>query len=385
MFETFQSTPTIVAVEDECAAEGLIGLLDRGACDFLLSPFDAARVYPRVLRLLHHNGEEDAAAGELKAKLGLKMLVGQSPLLVAELQKIPMMARCDATALITGETGTGKELCARAIHYCSGRSAKPFVSVNCGAIPCDLVENELFGHETGAFTGATTSSSGLVHEAEGGTLFLDEVDSLPLLAQVKLLRLLQEKEYRRLGSRKTCTANVRVVAAANCRLEEAVREKRFRQDLFYRLSMMTISLPPLRERIGDITLLATHFARKYAQEFGKSPKRLSNSALQRLLGYHWPGNVRELENLMARSVMLVEASVLDAHDLPLAQGGPSLTANSFRELKATVVAQFEQRYLTELLTAFDGNISKAAQAAHKNRRAFWELMRKHHIRSSVAA
>src|SRR5215813_6052247 len=200
----------------------------------------------RDLRLQKQVSESETVTQTLKEKLGLRQLIGESPAFLAEIRKIPAVARCEVSVLISGETGTGKEVCARAIHYLSPRAPHPFVPINCGAIPAELVENELFGHERGAFTDAATSQSGLIHEAEGGTLFLDEVDSLPALAQVKLLRFLQEKEYRRLGSTRTYQANVRVIAATNSDLEEAVRTGKLRRDLYYRLNILQLTLPPLR-------------------------------------------------------------------------------------------------------------------------------------------
>ena len=206
------------------------------------------------------------------------------------------LARCDATVLISGETGTGKEVCARAIHYLSPRSSKPFITVNCGAIPAELVENELFGHERGAYTDAAVAKPGLIAEAEGGTLFLDEIDCLPLLAQVKLLRFLQEKEYRPLGSVKTRAASVRVIVATNADLENALRQGRLRQDLYYRINILSLVLPPLRQRQGDILLLARHFLAKFTEEFAKPVQDFSPDVLPTLLAYPWPGNIRELEH-----------------------------------------------------------------------------------------
>jgi DNA-binding NtrC family response regulator len=379
-FRSLKEVPPTIVVTDLCEPEQLLKLLRAGATEFLLPPLDAAHVLPRLQHIIELFRAEDAEDQQLKETLGLKGFVGESPALLAEIRKIPIIARCDASALITGETGTGKELCARAVHYLSLRAGKPFVSVNCGAIPCDLVENELFGHEPGAYTGAMNSSSGLIQEAEGGTLFLDEIDSLPLLAQVKLLRFLQEKEYRRLGSRKNCRANVRVIAAANTNVEQTIHTGRFRQDLYYRLNTVTLSLPPLRERIGDIALLARHFVRKCAQHLNKSALQLTSSAIQRLISHNWPGNVRELENVIMQSVLLAPGPLIQSADLPISEGFTSLRDATFQELKAQVVSQFERRYLTEMLSAFEGNISRAAAAAHKNRRAFWQLMRKHGIR-----
>ena len=316
---------------------------------------------------------------ELKSKLGLKKLVGRSPAFMSVVERIPVLAQCDATVLIGGETGTGKEVFARMVHYLSPRSASPFVPVNCGAIPLELVENELFGHERAAYTGASISSRGLVREAEGGTLFLDEVDCLPLGAQVKMLRFLQEKEYRPLGSAKTRTADVRLITATNADVERAVEEGRLRQDLYYRLNVLPLELPPLRERHEDIPLLARHFAARYAAERGTSVPEFSEGAMQALLLYRWPGNVRELEHVVERAVVMSQGhGVLRRGDVLMPPRGPR-EPESFREAKARMVACFERSYVEKLLLAYHGNISRAARAARKNRRAFWELIRKYQI------
>jgi len=323
--------------------------------------------------------EGETVTQTLKEKLGLQQLVGESPAFLAEMKKLRAVARCDVNVLISGETGTGKELCARAIHYLSPRTHKPFIPVNCGAIPAELVENELFGHERGAFTDASTSQCGLIHEAEGGTLFLDEIDCLPALAQVKLLRFLQEKEYRRLGSTKTYQADVRIITATNSGLEETVRTGKLRRDLYYRLNVLLLTLPPLRERREDIPRLARHFLAKYAAEFNKQVTDFSADAIPALVVYEWPGNVRELEHIVEQAVVLSEQEVIHKADIVLPRVETPPHQGSFREAKAKVIAQFERTYIQELLLAYQGNITKAAQAAQKNRRAFWQLMHKHHI------
>ena len=331
----------------------------------------------RVLRLQQHPAEEEALPQPSEEKPGLPQLLGESPAFLAEIRKIPLLAQCDVNVLISGETGTGKELCARAIHYLSPRAGRPFIAVNCGAIPVELVENELFGHERGAFTDASTAQGGLIHEAEGGTLFLDEIACLPLLAQVKLLRFLQDKEYRRLGSTKTQQGDVRVVAAMNIDLEEAVREGKLRQDLYYRLNIIPLVLPPLRERREDIPLLARYFLAKYAARLNKDVTDCSPDVMQLLVLYEWPGNVRELEHTIERAVVLSEQAVIHKADIILPRVAASAHQDSFQEAKAKVIAQFERTYIQGLLLAHQGNITKAARAAQKNRRAFWQLMRKH--------
>jgi DNA-binding NtrC family response regulator len=243
----------------------------------------------------------------------------------------------------------------------------------------ELVENELFGHERGAYTGASTTELGLIHEADEGTLFLDEIDCLPLLAQVKLLRFLQEKEYRPLGSRKTFKTNVRVVAATNANLEEAIRDGRLRQDLYYRLDIIHLNLPPLRERREDILLLARHFLSKYACEFERELTGFSPAASQMLRLYDWPGNVRELEHVIERAVVLAEGEIIEDVGISLPQAEAPVRYESFQAEKSRMIEQFEKSYIQKLLLSCQGNITKAAQVAQKNRRAFWELVRKYQI------
>jgi two-component system response regulator GlrR len=277
-----------------------------------------------------------------------------------------------------GQSGTGKELFARAIHYLSSRHTHPFVAVSCGSIPVDLLENEMFGHKKGAFTGATTSQFGLISEAEGGTLLLDEIDCLPLLAQSKLLRFLQEGEYKPLGSSKVQHANVRVIAASNIDLERAVKEGKLRQDLYYRLNIARVNLPALCDRRDDIPLLAEHFLAKYAHEFGRCVLKLSEAAMRRLIFYDWPGNIRELENTIERAVMLTEQEQISDTEI-LLPVTVAVEDESFQAMKAKVITQFERTYIQNLMINYHGNVSQAARAAKKNRRAFWELIRKHNL------
>jgi DNA-binding NtrC family response regulator len=378
IFTELTELPVVVVTETDEPGE-LFELLRQGVADFVTPPLRAVDLFPRIWHALEQTRREEPWVQKLKEKLGLKQLIGESPAFLAEVQKFPIVARCDASVLISGETGTGKEVCARAIHYLSPRSAKPFVPVNCGAIPLELVENELFGHERGAYTGASSAQPGLIQEAAGGTLFLDEIDSLPLPAQVKLLRFLQEKEYRPLGSTRICKADVRVIAASNGDFEAAVKEGKLRRDLYYRLNVMPLLLPPLRERPEDIRLLARHFLNKYAAEFNKEVRHLSPGALRRLQLYDWPGNVRELEHTVERAVMLSEHDTVQAAEIMLPSTEEPSRPESFREAKARLVARFEKEYIQRLLLSHQGNITKAAETARKDRRAFWQLIRKHRI------
>lgn len=380
----FQSMSTelselpIIVVIEACEPDEMFSLLKLGAQDFITPPLKAIDILPRLWRLLEQKRQGEALTHKLK-KLGLKQLVGESPAFISQMKKIPLVAKCDASLLISGETGTGKELCARAIHYLSPRAGKPFIPFNCGAIPNELMENELFGHMQGAFTGASASQPGLIHEANSGTLFLDDIDCLPPLSQVKLLRFLQEKEYRQLGSTKMFQADVRVIAATNIDLEEAVREGKLRKDLYYRLNIIPFMLPALRDRREDIPLLARHFLGKYATEFNKQVTGFASDVMHILMLYDWPGNVRELEYVIERAVLFSEQTFIGGADIILPRQKAPGRKQSLKEAKAHVINQFERNYINELLLTYQGNITKAAQAAQKNRRAFWQLIRKHQI------
>ncbi len=382
LIRTFSREPAatpIIAVMEHGKTNEMIELFKLGVSDFITPPLSVCDVMPRLWRLTEHVRKKNSLIERLKETIGLRQIIGESPAFTAELQKIPFVSGCDSSVLIAGETGTGKEMFARAIHYLGPRANKPFTPVNCGAIPTDLIENELFGHTKGAFTSAMTSVSGLIYETDGGTLFLDEIDSLPLAAQVKLLRFLQEKEYRQLGSAKTRRADIRIIAATNTELEQAVQEGTFRQDLYYRLNIVRLALPPLRERTEDIPLLARHFLSNAADELGRQMMDFAPEAMWKLTGHEWPGNVRELENIIKRAVIFSKGNTIrqEEIDLPIAQS-PS-QPKSFQAEKARVVAEFESRYMREILEAHRGNITMAAKAARKNRRAFWELLRKYNI------
>ena len=312
----------------------------------------------------------------------LAHLIGSGASFVAQLERVPVLAACDASVLILGETGTGKELFAQALHYMSARLDHPLVAVNCGALPAELVEAELFGHARGAFTSAHETRVGLVAQAQGGTLFLDEVDSLPPLAQVKLLRFLQDKEYRPVGSSRPQRADVRIISASNGDLAGLCERGTFRADLYYRLDVLTLSLPPLRERGEDVIALAEHFADRFARQFRRRVGGLAPDARARLRAHAWPGNVRELEHTIERAVLLAPGEVLRAADLDLRQPPTDLpVAESFQAAKARVVEQFERRCIENALALSEGNITHAADSVSKNRRAFWQLMRKYGIDS----
>jgi DNA-binding NtrC family response regulator len=300
---------------------------------------------------------------------------------VAVKRLLPLAARRDAPVLLTGETGTGKELCARALHYLGPRARRPFLPVNCGAIPVELFERELFGHHQGAFTGAGSAQPGFVAEAEGGTLFLDEIECLGLGAQATLLRFVEDQSYHALGSARTKRADVRILAATNVDLSGKVQDRTFREDLFYRLAVLNLTLPPLRERRGDIPLLAAHLWSRYTDRDGQPERRLSAAAIGALCAHPWPGNVRELENVLQQVLLLTDAEIIEPEHLPIPQSPlpEKPSGASLKQSKAQVISDFEKDYLTHLLREHHGNVTRAAQAAHTGRRALGRLLKKHQL------
>jgi len=324
-------------------------------------------------------------AGDIGAQFNL---IGESSAFRHSVRAVERCGRTDATVLVQGETGTGKELVARAIHYLSARHAHPFVPLNSGALPDSLFENELFGHRRGAFTGATGDFPGVLKLAEGGTLFLDEVDSLPPKAQVSLLRFLQDRRYRPLGAQREQESNVRIVAAANCDLQQAIREGRFRADLYYRLKLVSIDLPPLRAREGDVWLLAEHFVRTCAERYSTSARKLHRSAVDWFGRYSWPGNVRELENLIHSEFLLSDSDEIRI----AAPDGAGATRETrpttsyadnelpaYAGAKARALEEFDRGYLAQLLAHTEGNITRASKVAGKERRALGKMIKRYNI------
>jgi len=351
--------------------------------DFLPCPFDEAELLLRVRRLLQSKGTAAVSSEKPSANEALHFgaLVGESESFVRAIEHILPLAQSDATVLVCGETGTGKELFARAIHYHSPRRQKPFIPINCAALPDHLFENELFGHVRGAFTDATSSEKGLIAEAEGGTLILDEVDTLSPSAQSKLLRFLQNGEYRPLGSSRGVTANVRIVAATNADLFDRVKAKLFREDLYFRLNALSVIIPPLRERTDDILHLSNHFLAQYAKERNIERRGISGHALRKLLAYEWPGNVRELEGVIFRALVLTASATLQPEDINLPQQTLKQTQENalLRQAKSGMIQNFERSYLTNLLAAHHGNITHAAMAAGKQRSTLQRLLHKYSL------
>jgi two-component system response regulator GlrR len=312
--------------------------------------------------------------------IGLEQVLGQSPAVQKTRGEIRKIAACDVNVLITGESGTGKELAARAIHYLSKRSGKPFIPVNCGAIPENLFENELFGHVRGAFTDAGYPQKGLVKEAENGTLFLDEISAISPFIQVKLLRLIQEKEFKPLGDSLPIHADIKIIAATNKDLEKLIHCENFREDLYYRLNIVELKIPPLRERSEDIALLAEHFVKKYCLEYGKPRIRFTQKAMTSLNNYDWPGNIRELENVIQQLIVtadlpLISREILECCYFQAHSHKKEIAA--FKTAKKELVDSFEINYLRNLMKESLGNVAIAARMAGKSRTALWNLLKKH--------
>ncbi len=352
--------------------------IKKGAYDFYAKPIDLDEIkiiIKRALYIQKLEKENRQLAEELESKQKFEEIIGTSEKMEQIYRTVSRVAPTDATVLVVGESGTGKELIARAIHSLSPRSSKPFVTINCGAIPPNLLESELFGHEKGAFTDAHIQRKGRFEMAEGGTIFLDEIGELSLPLQVKILRFLQEKEIERVGGREPIYVDARVLAATNKALLEEVKLKTFREDLYYRLSVITINLPSLKERGQDILLLAHTFLSRFSAEYNKSKLTFSPAAERALLAYPWPGNVRELENKVKRAVILSLGNKITPYDLGLEQesGGKRPTLQELRE-------QVESQFIQETLQRHQGNVTNAAKELGVSRTTLYDIMEKYKIK-----
>ena len=316
---------------------------------------------------------------ELKERYDFSNLIGNSGPMRQVYEQIAQVASTNTTVLIRGESGTGKEMIAHAIHYSSARAKKPFIKVSCAALPESLIESELFGYEKGAFTGAAARKKGRFEMAEGGTLFLDEIGELSQATQIKLLRVLQEREYERLGGTETIKSNVRLIAATNKDLELGIREGTFREDLYYRLNVFAIYLPPLRERRPDILELAEHFVEKYSREHHKRIKRISTPAIDMLSSYHWPGNVRELENCIERTLLVCEGNVIHGHHLPPTLQTASASDTVTRLSLSTAVEAYEKDLIQDALKTARGNRARAAKLLDTTERILGYKVKKYDI------
>ncbi len=359
--------------------ENAVEAMKRGAFTYLTKPFDYRDLLLQIQRALENRrltSEVERLKGLLEERYDFQNIVARSEKMQKVLEVVSRIAKTESTAFIHGESGTGKELIAKAIHLASERKNHSFVAVNCAALPEPLLESELFGHEKGAFTGAVRSTKGLFTQAHGGTIFLDEVGDMPLSTQAKLLRVLQERQFYPLGSEKPIEVNVRVIIATNKDLEDHVKQGLFREDLFYRIHVIPIYLPSLRERKEDIPPLVEHFIKKFSHQMKKEVKGLTSMAMQKVMLHEWPGNVRELENTIEYAVAMTQQDVI-VEDLILQAKGV-ISQEPLKPLKEARDA-FEKSYLIYLLELCNANVSKAAKLAGKYRADFYDLLKKHDL------
>jgi DNA-binding NtrC family response regulator len=369
--ENFKDTE-IMMITGYPSIGGAVGAVKAGAAEYLPKPFTDEELLKAVRTVLDklqlRRTAQEPAYRSSQAPGGL---IGNSPSMQRVFSDVAKAAPTAATVLISGESGTGKELIARAIHYSSPRASAPFVPVNCAAIPESLLESELFGYVKGAFTGANDNRAGFFQTAEGGTIFLDEISATTMSAQVKLLRVLQEREVCMVGSARPRKVDIRIVAATNKDLQALISKGEFREDLYFRLNVIHITLPPLRERGDDVLILTRHFARKFAKENGKPEPQFSDQALQVLRNYHWPGNVRELENVVQRIVVMTDTDVIEVADLPSLMRFSALRGIGFDR----TLAEVEVEYIRNVLASVDGNRTRAAQILGIDRKTLREKLK----------
>jgi DNA-binding NtrC family response regulator len=368
--ENFKDTE-VMMITGYPTVGGAVGAVKAGAAEYLAKPFTDEELLNSVQNTLEKLRMRRTSQAEQKTLPAPKGLIGESPAMQNVLSAVAKAAPTAATVLISGESGTGKELIARAIHYNSPRASAPFVPVNCAAIPETLLESELFGYMKGAFTGANETRAGFFQTADGGTIFLDEISATTTAAQVKLLRVLQEREVCMVGSTRPRKVDIRVLAATNKELEGLVKKDLFREDLYFRLNVLTISLPPLRERGHDVLLLIRHLATKFARELGRSEPHFSDEALQVLRDYHWPGNVRELENVIQRLVVMNDAALIEVADLPSLMRFSALRGVGLHR----TLAEVETEHVRNVLASVNGNRTRAAQILGIDRKTLREKLK----------
>lgn len=383
---------TVIIMTGYGTIELAVDAIRRGAWDFITKPLDLD-ILTRMLgkglersRLLLENRKLRDRVGEIGA---VPNFIGQSPIMQQLYKTIKTSADSEYTVLIRGASGTGKEICARAIHSLSKRADKPFVMVNCPAIPEHLLESELFGYKKGAFTGADRDHSGLFSKADGGTICLDEIGDIPVSVQIKLLRVLQEQEIKQLGAETSKKVDVRIIASTNADLERRISEGKFREDLFYRLEVLTLRMPSLLQIADDIPLLADHFLKHVRIELGSSEKSFSEAALEALLAHTWPGNIRELQNVIRRAVLFCQEPIIDTRHLMMESSSvvPDLCIaqsqveeiTPYKKAKDSCLDSFTRQYIHTLLTRSHGNVSQAARISHLTRAALQKIMRRYDI------
>lgn len=369
--------------------ENAVEALKLGAYDYITKPFDEERLLHTIRRAIEHYTllrKNIDLERRVRESENIGRFVGEAAPLKRLMETIRLVAKTDVTVLITGETGTGKDMAARLIHSLSSRADRPFIAVNCPAIPENILESELFGYKKGAFTGAVNDKDGMFQASDGGTIFLDEIGDLSSALQAKLLRVLQEGEVKPLGENRAYRVDVRVIAATNQNLKEKIASGRFREDLYYRLNVVFISTPPLRDMTEDIPLLANHFLSRYGTELGVAPKKLSEDAIRMLASRRWPGNVRELQNEIKRAVIFSRGDEILPEDFDCTGAAPTapeepvdFQALRYREARADTLRKFNVGYIRRLLKDADGNVTLAAKRAGLERQSLQHLMRKYGI------
>ena len=384
----------VILITGNASAETAVEAMKEGAFDYITKPFNIEKLKVLVAKALEKSqlvAENLYLRQQLRGKYKFENIIGNSMAIQQVFSRMEKIVNTDSTILILGESGTGKELVAKAIHFNGARKEKPFIAINCGAIPAELLESELFGHVRGSFTGAVSDKPGKFEVANNGTIFLDEIGTMPLHLQMKLLRVLQEQEIERVGSSKKTKLNVRVISATNANLEEQVKKGQFREDLYYRLNVIPILLPPLRDRREDIALLARHFLQKTCREMKRNLMALSPAATKALEAYDWPGNVREMENVIERTVALTDGDIIEKRDLPFHVGGgeetdsgvtyltPAVTAEGVNLVE--IIEEIERGMIREALELGRGVKAKAATLLSINRTTLVEKMKRLGIES----
>jgi DNA-binding NtrC family response regulator len=378
----------VILITGNASAETAVEAMKEGAFDYITKPLNFEKLKILVAKALEKSrlvAENLYLRQQLRGKYKFDRIIGNSPAMQQVFSRMEKIVHTDSTILILGESGTGKELVAKAIHFNGPRREKPFIAINCGAIPAELLESELFGHVRGSFTGAVADKPGKFEAANGGTIFLDEIGTMPMHLQMKLLRVLQEHEVERVGTSKRIKLNVRVISATNANIEDEVKRGAFREDLYYRLNVIPILLPPLRERREDIALLARHFLLKSCKEMNRPLMSISPAAMQALEAYDWPGNVREMENVIERSVALTDGEIIERSDLPASIGGtddetvpglpcPRVTEDGVDMVR--IIEAIERRMIAEALELSDGVKARAADLLGINRTTLVEKIKR---------
>jgi DNA-binding NtrC family response regulator len=382
--KTFSPETQVILITAYGSIDSAVTAMKEGASDYLTKPFsmdELLLIIKRIQRIRELEEENLSLRKKVEEQFGLEGLVGKSPQMIKIYDLIETVSQTDTTVLVYGESGTGKEIVANAIHLRSPRKGRPFIKVNCAALPETLLESELFGHEKGAFTGAFKQRKGRFEMADGGTLFLDEIGDISQTVQVKLLRVLQERQFERVGGNETLSVNVRLICATQRDLKEEIRKGSFREDLYYRLNVVPIHLPPLRERREDIFLLADHFVNKFSHKMGKEITGLSEEAKTILLTYAFPGNIRELENMLERAVALIKGKVIQAYDLPEEVCGQASPVRDICERirgtkpLASATSVFEKEYIQSVLEKTKGKKGQAAEILGISRKTLWEKIK----------